>query len=118
VGLSGEGRDVLGVEVSTDVGKGIRKREKMGFVITGAQHAREWIATATSLYLTHALVANSSSKPQPASVSVSLNTLLDKYNFYIIPAPNPDGYDYTWESDRFWYKNRMKNKPEPQMCGD
>jgi extracellular matrix protein 14 len=51
VGLSGEGRDVLGVEVGREVGDDERgrekklgkkgRREKMGFVISGAQHARE-----------------------------------------------------------------------------
>ena len=50
VGISGEGRDVLGVEVGREgegigkgKGKGVKKKDrgKMGFVITGAQHARE-----------------------------------------------------------------------------
>jgi hypothetical protein len=118
----------------------------MGFVITGAQHAREvsealvswlipdksftsnssfhsidpfyrhslmqkcslilifmtqWIATATSLYLTHALVTHPSANASEPD-NGSLSWLLDKFDFYIVPAPNPDGYDYTWESDRFW----------------
>lgn len=24
-------------------------------------------------------------------------------DFYIIPVANPDGYEYTWTADRFWY---------------
>jgi hypothetical protein len=53
VGISGEGRELLGVEISSsgwtdseagsmETNRKKRKRgEKMGFVITGAQHARE-----------------------------------------------------------------------------
>jgi hypothetical protein len=26
-----------------------------------------------------------------------------RQEFHIIPIPNPDGYVYTWENDRFWY---------------
>jgi len=85
-------------------------KSKMGIVINGAQHAREWIAMATALYLAHALVA-SASEPH------SLSHLLDSFDFHIIPAPNPDGYDYTWESDRFWYKNRMIMGPKTKCVG-
>lgn len=55
----------------------------------------QWVATATSLYIAHALVTNSSDPD-------SLSSLLDVFDFHIIPTPNPDGYDYTWESDRYW----------------
>ena len=27
----------------------------------------------------------------------------DLQDFYIIPVANPDGYQYTWTYDRFWY---------------
>ncbi|KAH7335603.1 hypothetical protein B0J17DRAFT_670765 [Rhizoctonia solani] len=70
-------------------------------VIQGAQHAREWIASATALYVAHALVA-------PEDESGSLRHLLDDFDFTIIPVPNPDGYAYTWTTDRLWYKNRMR----------
>jgi len=72
----------------------------------------KWVATASALYLSHALVADAS---EPYSlrhlldsfVSFSIFGLLNSFllhiqDFYIIPVPNPDGYDYTWERDRFW----------------
>ncbi|EIM83831.1 uncharacterized protein STEHIDRAFT_82714 [Stereum hirsutum FP-91666 SS1] len=83
---------------------------KAGFIITGAQHAREWVATASALYLAHALAANTSE-------SESLGHLLDKYDFYLVPVPNPDGHVYTWEHDRFWYKNRLDLGPQAKCTG-
>ncbi|KAJ2923143.1 hypothetical protein H1R20_g13950, partial [Candolleomyces eurysporus] len=115
VALTAEGRDVYALEISKpessaenndDKKKKKKKKKKEGkhplgpklnFVIVGAQHAREWIATSTSLYLAHALSLN----------STDLHSLLDVFNFHIIPSPNPDGYVYTWEEDRYWYKNRQ-----------
>ncbi|KAI0291951.1 hypothetical protein BC826DRAFT_457103 [Russula brevipes] len=83
---------------------------RCGFLITGAQHAREWVASASALYVAQALLANSSEK-------FSLAHLLERYNFYIVPVPNPDGYVYTWEQDRFWYKNRLQLGPEARCVG-
>ncbi|RDB16475.1 putative metallocarboxypeptidase ecm14 [Hypsizygus marmoreus] len=117
LGHSGMGREMMGIAISSGPssaakGKGRRRGtskksqkdsadSKLAFVIVGAQHAREWVATATSLYLAHALASNQS-EPH------SLAPLLNVFDFYIIPAPNPDGYDYTWETDRYWYKTRQR----------
>src|ERR1700712_3120115 len=38
-------------------------------------------------------------------------------DFYIIPIPNPDGYVFSWESDRFWYKNRQIMGPNAKCVG-
>jgi len=39
------------------------------------------------------------------------------FDFHIIPVPNPDGYDYTWEHDRYWYKNRQVISPQAKCIG-
>ncbi|KAL7284162.1 hypothetical protein ACG7TL_001444 [Trametes sanguinea] len=104
LGHSSEGREMLAMQISKGDPE-LRNSEgtaakKTGFVITGAQHAREWIATSTALYLAHALVAD-------AAEDFALSSWLDYFDFYVIPVPNPDGYVYTWDSDRLWYKNRQ-----------
>ncbi|KRZ10270.1 Carboxypeptidase A6 [Trichinella zimbabwensis] len=38
-----------------------------------------------------------------------IQSILDKYSFYILPVVNPDGYDYSWKSERFWRKSRSKH---------
>ncbi|KXN81964.1 Putative metallocarboxypeptidase ECM14 [Leucoagaricus sp. SymC.cos] len=114
LGHSAEGREMLAMTLSTPSSNSTLRRipgvGKLGFVIVGAQHAREWVATATSLYIAHALVANSSEYR-------SLRHLLEDFDFHIVPAPNPDGYSYTWETDRYWYKNRQILGPHLQCVG-
>ncbi|KIJ49080.1 hypothetical protein M422DRAFT_205290 [Sphaerobolus stellatus SS14] len=103
VGKSAGGRSILAAAISNPELKKNKKKklkQKPRFVMIGAQHAREWIATSTALYLTHALLVD---EKEPWS----LRELLDDFDFFIIPSPNPDGYEYTWTTDRFWYKNTM-----------
>jgi murein tripeptide amidase MpaA len=49
---------------------------------------------------------------------VNGNKILDRYQFVIIPVLNPDGYVYTWETDRNWRKTRSKfnNTHESESC--
>ncbi|KAJ7123459.1 hypothetical protein C8R44DRAFT_783821 [Mycena epipterygia] len=107
LGHSGEEREIMGMKISAPSNN---TKPKLGFVVLGPQHAREWVATSTALYVAHALLAN-------ASEPRSLAYLLDVYDFHIIPSPNPDGYVYTWESDRFWYKNRQIVGPHAKCIG-
>ncbi|KAF8483597.1 hypothetical protein DFH94DRAFT_722874 [Russula ochroleuca] len=128
LGHSGQGREMFALEISAagasrgshdqnsqvvldgkgKVGEGASPR--CGFLVTGAQHAREWVASASALYIAHALLADPSEK-------FSLARLLERHNFYIVPVPNPDGYVYTWERDRFWYKNRLQLDPKARCIG-
>ncbi|KAK7051724.1 zinc carboxypeptidase [Favolaschia claudopus] len=111
LGHSAEEREMLGMKISTStLTLTPGAKEKLGFVVLGPQHAREWVATSTALYLAHALLSNSSE-------ANSLSSLLDVYDFHIIPSPNPDGYVHTWDVDRFWYKNRQIVGPNAKCIG-
>lgn len=69
-------------------------------VIEGLIHAREWISGACVMHIGR-------------KVTDILNTQSSRtlYNqvVWIIPIVNPDGYRYTWSSNRFWRKNRRNN---------
>jgi hypothetical protein len=56
-------------------------------------HAREWISTSTNLMILDTLVRGTSSEAL---------RMIDLYDWNIIPVINPDGYHYTWNSDRYW----------------
>ena len=62
-------------------------------------HAREWIAPPQLINLAQRLL-------QPnATTRIDLTNL----EIWIVPVANPDGYIYSWKSDRYWRKNRSKN---------
>lgn len=67
-------------------------------LITGGQHAREWISVTSALYILHNIVTN---------FDTQKNYMKNK-NWLIIPVVNPDGYAYTHGVDRLWRKNRRR----------
>nr|XP_014277059.1 carboxypeptidase B [Halyomorpha halys] len=68
--------------------------------LDGGIHAREWISTATVVYILHELVENRSELP---------SSFLD-LDFYLLPVFNPDGYEFTHTTNRLWRKNRSYNR--------
>ncbi|XP_042226442.1 carboxypeptidase B-like [Homarus americanus] len=90
-----EGRDIRVAKVSTGGSKPV-------IWIDCGIHAREWIAHATCQYILDQLTSGSNSDSE-------VSALLDSYDFHIMPVVNPDGYEYTWTSDRLWRKNRVPN---------
>ena len=59
-------------------------------------HAREWIASATATFMINELVNNYEQNKD----------IVDNLNIYFLPMANPDGYEYSRNSDRMWRKNR------------
>ncbi|KAM9454994.1 carboxypeptidase B2 [Clarias gariepinus] len=62
-------------------------------------HAREWISPAFCLwFIRYALMYYKHNS--------DITKMLDKMDIYILPVLNPDGYKYTWTTNRMWRKNR------------
>lgn len=103
IGSSYEGRDVYALRVGArdehDPAEGPRKT----ILITGGLHGREWISTSTATYLLWSVITSYDNEPM-------ITKLLKHFDIVFIPVLNPDGYEYTWQTDRLWRKSRQQTK--------
>ncbi|PSN45351.1 hypothetical protein C0J52_06535 [Blattella germanica] len=95
IGCSYEGRPIRGVKLS-------KKRNNPGVFIEAGTHAREWIATTTALWIIYALLT---------SDDEDIKKVSEDFDWYIFPTVNPDGYHYSYVTDRFWRKTRSSGDP-------
>ncbi len=70
-------------------------------VIEGLIHAREWITGASVMHIAK-MIVNGLTTPQPT-------LFMGNQAVWIVPITNPDGYRYTWSTNRLWRKNRRHN---------
>lgn len=97
-GQSLENRTIYGIRL-TGVGG---TANKPAVLFSGCQHAREWAAPSTTMFIADRLVNLYDTDP-------GVRSLLDRAVVYIVPIVNPDGYVYTWNTNRLWRKNRRNN---------
>jgi carboxypeptidase A4 len=98
IGTSVQGRSLVAIRI-TGPGDSTNRPE---ILFHGGQHAREWITVPVTTYVADQLIRNYDTDPY-------MQRLVDRCVFYILPIMNPDGYVYTWDSNRMWRKNRRNN---------
>lgn len=99
VGTSYQGRDLIGVKISDNVGVDENEPEVL---FTHHQHAREHLTVEMALYLLHQLTESTDSR---------ITNLVNSREIWFLPDLNPDGgeYDIATGSYRSWRKNRQPN---------
>ncbi|KAG6364297.1 hypothetical protein INS49_005897 [Diaporthe citri] len=94
-GNSLQGNAITGIHIYGSAGKNV----KPAVIFHGTVHAREWITTLTVEYFANILLSDYATNTETKS-------WVDKYDFYLFPVVNPDGFIYT-QTDRLWRKNRQ-----------
>jgi len=89
LGTTPEGQPLRALELS--------RGGRLGIVLDGGQHAREWISVMVPLCIADRLAKATDARTQ---------RILDAVSFHVVPIANPDGYRYTWTTDRYWRKTR------------
>ncbi|MEU0007089.1 M14 family metallopeptidase [Streptomyces sp. NPDC006314] len=101
IGKSYQGRDIVAVKVSDNVGTDEGEPEVL---FTFHQHAREHLTVEMALYLLRELGAGYGTDSR-------ITNIVNSREIWIVPDLNPDGgeYDIATGSYRSWRKNRQPN---------
>jgi carboxypeptidase T len=100
IGTSINGLPIKALKISST--PGVDDPSKGDVVFVGLHHAREWISSEMALFLADELLTL-------RTTDVQLRNDLDRLQIWVVPVVNPDGYQYTNTTDRFWRKNRRLN---------
>ncbi|KAJ9064386.1 hypothetical protein DSO57_1031255 [Entomophthora muscae] len=99
IGKTHEGRDIFAFKIATKENSNTKK----SLVFNGGLHAREWISSATTIYLIHKLLEESDTP--------RIKLLLNGFEFHFTPLANPDGYEFSrLPGECMWRKNRRNNR--------
>ncbi|VFV32803.1 carboxypeptidase a2 isoform 1 [Lynx pardinus] len=64
-------------------------------------HAREWVTQATALWTANKIASGYGN-------DVSITSILDMMDIFLLPVTNPDGYVFSQTKNRMWRKNRSR----------
>ena len=97
IGHTLKGREIIALKVTRDA----RRRAdgaRPASLYMGTIHAREWIATEVDRRLLHHFVDN-------YGKNAEITNLVNTRELWFMPVANPDGYQYTFDTERLWRKN-------------
>jgi hypothetical protein len=93
IGKSIEGRDLRALKLAARNQTG-----RASVIVTGAQHAREWLSPMVVMGIADGLVTRYESDARVRAV-------VDALDVYVVPVMNPDGYLRTFDGNRLQRKN-------------
>jgi Zinc carboxypeptidase len=110
IGDTVEGRDIWAVRL-TQGARGLPLGRRPAVLYQATTHAREWISTEVGMRLLRWYVA------ERRAENPEIRALLQTTELWFVPVVNPDGYEYTFTTERLWRKNLRDNNGDGQITG-
>jgi hypothetical protein len=97
IGHTLQGREIIALKITKNANQ-LADGARPATLYMGTIHAREWIATEVSRRLMHHFIDN-------YGKSTEITNLVNTRELWFMPVANPDGYQYTFTTERLWRKN-------------
>ena len=107
IGHTLQNREILALKVTKDANR-TKDGARPAVLYAATQHAREWISTEVARRILHYFVDNYA---KPGEVTNLVNTR----ELWFVLVANPDGYQYTFDTERLWRKNLRDNDGDGQI---
>jgi hypothetical protein len=108
IGTSVQGREILAIKLT----QGARDKvdgSRPAVLYSSTQHAREWISAEVNRRLMFWFIDGWRSNDR------EIRNLLRQHELWFVLVANPDGYEYTFETERLWRKNLRDNNGDGQI---
>lgn len=99
LGTSHEERDIPAFRVGLPSADENVPGPRHTILIVAGAHAREWISVSTAVYILREFISD---------FSETTTKIMTHYDIVFVPVINPDGYEFTWTTDRLWRKTRQE----------
>ena len=108
LGHTHQGRELIALKL-TQGARGVRDGSRPAVLYSSLQHAREWISVEvnrrTLLHFINRWRANDK----------ATKNLLKSTELWFVIVANPDGYQYSFDTERLWRKNLRDNDNDGQI---
>ncbi len=107
IGHTLQNREIIALKVTKDANR-TTDGTRPAVLYSAAQHAREWISVEVNRRLLHYFVDN-------YSKDAKVTNLVNARELWFVLVANPDGYQYTFDTERLWRKNLRDNDGDGQI---
>lgn len=102
LGETYNGREIIALKL-TQGARGIADGTRPAVLYSSLQHAREWISGEVNRRLMNELVDRWRANDR------EVRSMLRRNEYWFLLVSNPDGYQYTFDTERLWRKNLRDN---------
>jgi len=108
LGKTHQGRELIALKMTQEA-RDIKDGSRPAVLYSSLQHAREWISVEVNRRLLHHFIDRWRANDKPTK------DLLKSTELWFVVVANPDGYQYTFDTERLWRKNLRDNNGDGQI---